>query len=164
MTGQDAQPHHEQGQPGFEYSQITDSIYIGTNQCCTIHMDDELLQAGIVADISLEKENLDHPFGAEFFLWLPTADHTAPTQAQLRVGVNAIHELIAQGKKVYVHCKNGHGRAPTLVAAYLISQGKTVEEAITYIAQKRPSIHLEGNQKTALTAFFDGHIRIETKS
>ena len=156
-------PHHEQGQPDFEYSQITDDIYIGTNQCCTVHMDDELLEAGIVADISLEKENLDHPFGAEFFLWLPTTDHTAPTAAQLHVGVNAIYELIAQEKKIYVHCKNGHGRAPTLVAAYLISQGRSVEESIAYIAQKRPSIHLEDSQKEALVAFARETGRIEAQ-
>ncbi len=142
-----------QDEPPFEYSQITEHIYIGTNQCCKAHFDKELTDAGIVADVSMEQENLDNPFGAEFFLWLPTIDHTAPTQAQLHVGVATLTELIAQNKKVYVHCKNGHGRAPTMVSAYLISTGKSPEEAVALIKEKRPPIHLEDVQIAALEEF-----------
>jgi len=58
-------------------------------------------------------------------------------------------------KKVYVHCQNGHGRAPTLVAAYLIRQGKTPMEAIEFIKSKRPTIHLEEVQISALETFFN---------
>ena len=56
-------------------------------------------------------------------------------------------------KKVYVHCQNGHGRAPTLVAAYFIKQGKQVEDAVNLIKDKRPAIHLEEVQKQALEEF-----------
>ncbi len=144
---------HENQEPHFEYSQITDFIYIGTNMCCKADFDKGLLAQGIFADISLEKERLDNPYGVDFFLWLPTEDHTAPAQAQLYLGVHALQALVEHKQKVYVHCKNGHGRAPTLVAAYLISQGKGVEEAITYIKQRRESIHLEDAQVEALYTF-----------
>ena len=54
---------------------------------------------------------------------------------------------------VYVHCKNGHGRAPTLVAAYLTRKGKPPAEAEAFIKSKRPSIHLEEAQRAALRYF-----------
>ena len=143
---------HEQGQPDFQYNQITDHIYLGTNACCVDHFKEDLLEQGITADISLEKEHLDAPYGVDLFLWLPTEDHTPPTPSQLKSGIDMIASLIAQNQKVYVHCKNGHGRAPTLVAAYLMSTGMSMEEALVHIKEKRPVIHLEDSQIAALKA------------
>lgn len=137
----------------LEYSYITDGIYIGTNQCCQTHFDERLKKEGIVADISLEEERIDTPFGLEFYVWIPIKNHTAPTQDQLDFGVSILEKLVSAGKKVYVHCQNGHGRAPTMVAAYLIRKGKSVDEAIDFIKKKRPAIHLEKTQKEALTKF-----------
>jgi protein-tyrosine phosphatase len=137
----------------FEYNKITEYIYIGTNQCCQLHFKKELLKKGITADISLEKERIDAPFGVDYYLWLPVKDHTAPTQKQLIMGVDFIEDLIKNKIKVYVHCQRGHGRAPTLVAAYLISKGKTVDEAVKYIKKKRPVIHPNTIQKNALKRF-----------
>ena len=137
----------------INFSKITDYIYIGTNACCQIHFDSGLLKKGIKADISLERERLDQPGGVEYFLWLPTVDQTAPPQAKLAVGVRAMEELIKQKVKIYIHCRNGHGRAPTLAAAYFISQGMTVNEAIAVVKKKRPEIHLNTKQKNALKTY-----------
>jgi hypothetical protein len=144
MTKEASLMHQEN--PKFEYSQITDNIYIGTNQCCQTHFEEELLDKGITADISLEGEMIDRPAGVDYFVWLPTVDHTPPTMKQLKIGVANLKEIIDLDIKVYVHCQRGHGRAPTLVAAYFISQGKEVEAAIEAIRAKRPSIHLEDSQ------------------
>lgn len=137
----------------FEYNQIANNIFIGTNMCCQTHFDEKLIKIGITADISLEKEHLDNPQGVDYFLWLPVTDHTAPQQDQLKLGVTTITQLVALNKKIYIHCKNGHGRAPTLTAAYFISTGKSVEEAITLIKEKRPSIHLDDVQIQSLEKF-----------
>jgi protein-tyrosine phosphatase len=137
----------------FEYNKITDYIYIGTNQCCQVHFKKELLNKGIKADISLEKERLDSPFGVDYFLWLPTKDRFPPSQKQLKTGTDFIKSLVKNKIKVYVHCMHGHGRAPTLVAAYFISQGKTVEQAIKMIKNKRPEIHPNEKQINALKKF-----------
>ncbi len=136
--------------PEIDYNYIADGIYIGTNQCCQTHFEERLKAKGITADISLEEERIDAPFGVDFYLWLPVKDHTPPKPDQLKFGVWALEKLTAMGKKVYVHCKNGHGRAPTMVAAYLIKKGQGVDEAISFIKTKRPSIHLEEVQKQAL--------------
>jgi protein-tyrosine phosphatase len=135
------------------YSKITNSIYIGTNFCCQVHFDKNLLKKGITVDISLQEEQLDTPFGVESYMWLPTKDHYAPSSYQLAVGVSCIAESIKKKRKVYVHCKNGHGRAPTLVAAYLASQGMLVEKAIEAIAKERPEIHMTKTQIIALKKF-----------
>lgn len=144
---------HPIGIAVLEYNQITDNIYIGTNQCCQMDFDAVLVKEGITYDLSLEKERIDAPYGVDTYVWIPVEDHKAPTQAQLEFGVSVLEKIILLDKKVYVHCKNGHGRAPTLVAAYFVKTGKTVEEAIEFIKSKRPSIHIEDVQKEAIKEF-----------
>jgi len=51
--------------PTLEYNYITNGIYIGTNQCCQTHFDEKLKKEGIEADISLEEEKIDAPFGIQ---------------------------------------------------------------------------------------------------
>lgn len=134
----------------FEFSQITDSLFLGSNLCCQSHFSEQLLSLGITVDISLEEEHIDAPFGVESYLWLPVKDHTPPTDDQLQTGISFVTSVLSLGKKLYIHCKNGHGRGPTLVAAYLISAGKTVTDATGLISEKRPAIHLEESQVAAL--------------
>jgi hypothetical protein len=137
----------------LDYNYITDGIYIGTNQCCQTHFDEQLEAEGITADISLEEDRLDAPFGVDFYVWMPVKNHTAPTPEQLEFGVSVLEKLVSMGKKVYVHCKNGHGRAPTLVAAYLVRKASSPEEAEALVKSKRQSIHLESLQRAALHDF-----------
>ena len=142
---------HPKNKLDFDY--IADGIYIGTNQCCQTHFDEKLKKEGITADISLEKDRLDAPFGVDFYIWMPAQDHTAPSPDQLEFGISVLKNLVSMSKKVYAHCKNGHGRAPTLVVAYLVKNGKTLEEAEAFIKTKRPSVHLEDVQRQALQNF-----------
>ncbi|MCH8049521.1 dual specificity protein phosphatase family protein [Patescibacteria group bacterium] len=137
----------------FEYDQIDDHIWIGTNQCCQTHFEESLLKKEIRADISLEKEHLDAPYGVGSFLWLPTEDHTSPSLAQLHLGAEHLRLLVQHDMKVYVHCKNGHGRAPTLVAAYYILTGMSVDEAIKFVCSKRRGAHVDDVQRRGLEEF-----------
>jgi len=122
-----------------------------------MHFDAELSAEGITADISLEAEKVDTPLGVEYYTWIPVVDHTAPNAEQFDFGVATITKLINLGKKIYVHCQHGHGRAPTMVAAYLISTGMSTDEAIELIKTKRPEAHPEPVQVEALKEY-------ETKS
>jgi len=145
-------PHHSPKK--LEYNYIDDGIYIGTNQCCKTHLDKKLQDEGIEVDISLEKIRVDAPFGVDFYIWIPTEDHTSPTQDQLEFGSSSLEKFVSMKKKIYVHCQNGHGRAPTMVAAYFIkNKGMSVDEAIEFIRSKRSTIHLEDVQKDALVEF-----------
>lgn len=137
----------------FEYSQITSQIFVGTNFCCQDHFDEELLKLGIRADLSLEEERLDAPLGVDYFLWLPVPDDAAPSPEQLKVGVSFMNTLLKLSEKIYVHCRLGHGRAPTLVAAYFLTEGLEVDEAVEKIKASRPEAHLTLPQLEALRAF-----------
>jgi protein-tyrosine phosphatase len=139
----------------MKYSQVTDEIYLGTNFCCEMHTGETFIgKQGVQASISLESDlMITEPSKLKYFLWLPTIDHTAPSLQSLVLGVQMITFLVAQKTKVYVHCKNGHGRAPTLVAAYFISTGMNVKQAIKAVARKRPEIHIEPVQEARLEEF-----------
>lgn len=139
--------------PPFEYSIITDQIFLGTNGCCVVHFEERLLEMGVHADISLEQERLDAAEGAKYFLWLPTKDHTAPSMAALRTGTHTMKELVEAGEKIYVHCRNGHGRGPTLIIAYFILMGQDVETSHAFVKEKRPVIHLDDVQMDRLKEF-----------
>lgn len=138
----------------FQFNQITDLIYLGTNLCCTAtpHIK-VLMDLGIRADIDLEEERQEQTPEIDTYLWLPVKDHQAPTQEQLDTGVAVIDSLVKNNKKVYLHCKNGHGRSPTLLAAFFISQGMEVDEAIEKIRSKRLEIHIREVQMEALNKF-----------
>ena len=137
----------------MDVSRITDNIYAGTNACCQMHYTQLLLDKGVMHDLSLEGETVDAPYGVESYLWLPTPDHTAPARQSFDLGVAYIGEVIRRGGKVFVHCTNGHGRAPTMAAAWFVSQGKTVKEAVAIIKQGRPETHIEPAQMEALKEF-----------
>ncbi len=139
-------PHRQ-----MEHSQIDAQVFIGTNACCTHHFKWNLLNKGVTCDISLEGESIDQPFGVDCFVWLPTPDHAAPTIHNLRVGVAALDEMLKQGRKVYIHCKNGHGRAPVFYAAYLVlKRGMDPKSAWEAIRASRPEAHLEAVQEAFL--------------
>jgi protein-tyrosine phosphatase len=137
----------------MEVSEMTPEIYLGTNQCCQAHYDLLLISKGVTHDISLEGEHVDQPYGADSYLWLPTEDRMAPSPQTLMLGVDYIDDVIARGGKVYIHCKNGHGRAPTLLAAWYVSHGSSVNEALAAVKAKRPEVHLEDAQVEALRAY-----------
>lgn len=137
-----------------EFSKITDLIYLGTNLCCSAVPHIKILQdLGINADIDLEEERQEQTPEIDTYLWLPVKDHFAPTQEQLDTGAAVIDSLVKSQKKVYIHCKNGHGRSPTLLAAYFISQGMEVDKAIEKIRSKRSEIHIREVQMEALNKF-----------
>lgn len=143
----------------FDFSKITDRVFIGSDLCkggvCLIHRE-EFKKLDIKFELNLsQEENELPPKDLEVgYLWLPVVDGHAPTQLQLCIGTAAIHEVVENGKNVYVHCKNGHGRSPTMVAAYLVRyQGYSLEDALKLIKEKREEVHIEEAQFEALKLF-----------
>lgn len=136
----------------MEYNAVTPEIFLGTNMCCETHFG-KLLELGIAADLSLEKAGHEHPMGLDYYLLLPVTDKYPPSIKQMQVGSKFIRQVIRNKGKVYVHCKYGHGRSPTLVAAYLVSEGLGIDEAVNLITVARPEIHLNNRQLKVLEQY-----------
>jgi protein-tyrosine phosphatase len=142
----------------FDYSKIEDQIYIGSDLCkggvCPIH-GNEFKELEVFVEINLSAERNEKP--PEFiksYTWLPVVDGYSPDQLQLDIGTSIMNAAIEQGEVVYTHCKNGHGRSPTLVAAYYIRyKGKSVDEVSAFLKEKRPEIHIEEEQFKELRIF-----------
>ncbi|GMI40443.1 hypothetical protein TeGR_g9082 [Tetraparma gracilis] len=79
-------------------------------------------------------------------LRLPTLDTCAPKEADLRKGAEWIRQRKKEhpGKRVYVHCKGGIGRASTMTLSHLVlNGGRDVEEAVDDIKRLRPVVMRE---------------------
>nr|CAG4652272.1 EOG090X0GSS [Triops cancriformis] len=89
------------------------------------------------------------------FLQLSTTDiFEAPSQDKLKEGVQFIEQLKRDGSSVYVHCKAGRTRSATLVGCYLMRKNNwTAEEAVDFMAEKRPHIWLGPKQWEALRIY-----------
>ena len=133
------------------FSKITDQIYVGgrIGQADWKH----LRSLGITVDISLQEENKDDFDDVDAFLWLPSIDWAPPSLEQLAMGANFIDGAVKAGKKVYVHCFAGVGRAPTLCAAYFVLKGMTAAEALAFVAKAHPAASPNRAQKEALAEF-----------
>lgn len=136
----------------FTYSEITPYILLGTNLCCSGH-GSKLKELGVDCDISLEHEQVEVPEGIGSFHWIPVEDHGAPTINQLLLGTTILEEAEDNKIHTYVHCRNGHGRSPTLVVAYLMKKGMSLEKAHGVVKEKRPEIALTENQIVRLQEF-----------
>lgn len=138
----------------LSYNQIDDFIFAGNNLCCQSQFDKELLSKGIYADLSLEAERLDNPKGVKYFFWFPWKEDTAPPMELMNLALQVVDDMIRQNIKMYVHCRNGHGRTTTFLTAYFIhKKGVSVDEALAMVKERRPSGHLNGVQEAFLREF-----------
>ncbi len=137
----------------MKYSQITPNVYVGPQYSQTGKR--KLVQMGINGSVNLRIEFDDsaHDLDLKEYCYLPTVDETPPTLEQLNKGVAFIEQIMHKGGKVYIHCRGGMGRAPTMAAAYFISCGYTLDEAIGLIKEVRPFINIRTVQMKQLERF-----------
>src|SRR5690606_34572834 len=141
------------GAPTRRLSEVTPQLFVGGQHSKRGLR--RLRQRGVTAIVNMRRESDDQAKGIalERYLHLPTVDNTPPTIEHLRDGARFIGDEIARGGKVYVHCWEGVGRAPTMAAAYLVSTGMTTAEAWTTIRAARPFIRPTPFQVAQLEAF-----------
>jgi protein tyrosine phosphatase (PTP) superfamily phosphohydrolase (DUF442 family) len=83
---------------------------------------------------------------------IPIRDYAAPSIEQITTFV----ELVAaagDGVRVLVHCEGGSGRTGTMAAAYWITQGLSVRDAIARIRRARPGAIETDEQRAVLHDF-----------
>ena len=146
------QEEYEKSHPKeFNYDFISDGIYIGSNQCCAEHLSKLLADEGIDVAMSLEEDRVDQPFGVLAYTWIPVIDMDVPTLDQIHYGVATLEHFVKNNHKIFVHCKNGHGRSSTFVAAFLMkSKNISFDQAFAIIKKGRPAAHMNEKQQEFL--------------
>jgi atypical dual specificity phosphatase len=80
----------------------------------------------------------------------PVADFTAPTLNQINRMIQFIEDNVARGKPVGVSCHAGIGRTGTILACYLVKNGRTADAALQEVAIKRRAGVETEDQKRAV--------------
>jgi hypothetical protein len=124
----------------FEYSQITDQLFIaawpvGENFA-------EIVDLRVRLVINMDWIPPDPKLGEPplRLLTLKTSDSPLTPMPLDKIwrGVWAAAETVAAGHKVMVYCKGGVHRSVVMACCILISQGCTAEEAMRLVKEKRP--------------------------
>jgi protein tyrosine phosphatase (PTP) superfamily phosphohydrolase (DUF442 family) len=141
------------GAPIRAVSQITNQLHVGGQYLRRGWP--RLAARGITAVVNMRVEFDDREAGIApaRYLYLPTVDDHPPTLEHLRQGAAFMAEEIARGGGVFVHCGSGVGRAPAMAAAYLISTGKTADEAWEVIQKARPFVRPRPEQVAQVARF-----------
>jgi len=70
----------------------------------------------------------------------PITDFGVPTAAGMRDILDSVRLALAQGERLYLHCKAGIGRTGTVVACILVDHGFTADEALALLQRKWQSV------------------------
>ena len=141
------------GIPFIRYNKITPEIYVGPQYRRLGKRKLERLGINASVNMRMEYDDAANNLNLDQYCHLPTVDDQAPSLEQLNRGVEFINRVVGQGGRVYIHCTGGIGRAPTMAAAYFISQGFTINKAIGLIRRSRPFVNITPAQNLQLERF-----------
>jgi protein-tyrosine phosphatase len=110
----------------YELNWITDHLATGYAPMSYEELD-SISEQGITAIVNLcgefcDLHQIEESTGFEVY-FLPVVDECAPDLAAMEKALDWLDEAIYLDKKVLVHCRHGHGRTGTFVAAYLLRRG-----------------------------------------
>lgn len=154
------------GIPTLRRSQITANLYLGGQYNWRgLRL---LRQMGVTAIINMRTHSLyvQARYEGLQYLHLPTIDNTAPSLSDLIKGASFAHDAIQNGGKVYIHCRQGLGRGPTMAIAYLLRMGETYADAFATVKRVRTFINPRPSQVARLKeleAYFEKEKLPETK-
>jgi len=125
------------GMPRLKRCQITSHLFLGS-QYNLVGLK-KLKALGVTAIVNMRMHNTydDAVHEGMKYIHFPTVDNTPPPLEVLKEGANFIDEEIKHQGIVYVHCRQGLGRGPTMAMAYLIKLGMTYQDAYNQIRRVR---------------------------
>ena len=138
------------GIPSLRKCQITADLFLGS-QYTKLGLK-KLRELGVTAIVNMRMHNVyvKARYEGIKYLHLPTVDNTAPTLKDLITGAAFIENEIRNKGKVYVHCRQGLGRGPTMALAYLIKTGLTYDDAFSLVKRVRNFISPRPSQISRL--------------
>lgn len=138
------------GLPTLKRSQITADLFLGS-QYNLVGLQ-KLKAMGVTGIVNMRMNPIykESQYEGFHYLHLPTVDNTPPPLDVLIKGADFMTNEIKNGGKVYVHCRQGLGRGPTMAIAYLISTGITYEDAYSQVKRVRTFINPRPGQISRL--------------
>ena len=120
----------------YDISWITEHLAAGYAPMSYEELD-SIRSQGISAIVNLcgefcDLHEIEETSGFEVY-YLPVVDECAPDLEAMEKALDWMDEAIYLNKKVLVHCRHGHGRTGTFIAAYLLRRGfdfKLAEKAM----------------------------------
>jgi predicted protein tyrosine phosphatase len=152
---------------GFCISWLDEEKTLALGPCLTeghLHL---LMNEGINAVLSLQEHHLEgiSPLMLRkdpHFSWTNIAIKDGgeggwdgvPTVEMISAAVEQIRAWHREGRRVYIHCRLGIGRAPTVAMAYLImGRGMHIAHAIARVVERRPESDPSVYQLSILTEY-----------
>lgn len=141
------------GLPTLKRSKITANLFLGS-QYNKVGLK-KLKKLGVTAIVNMRIHSVysNARYKGFKYLHLPTVDNTPPPLEDLLTGASFIEDEIKHGGKAYVHCRQGLGRGPTMVLAYLIKIGATLPDALALVKSVRPFAAPKAGQIERLQEF-----------
>lgn len=141
------------GLPTRKRSEITPQLFVG-GQYSDLGLE-KLHRREFTAIVNMRLNSFEDAAKRNGFhyLHLPTPDMTAVSLENLRKGALFIQKEIESGGRVYVHCRAGEGRGPSMAIAYLISTGLTYDDAFAQVKKVRAFIRPNVAQVKRLQEF-----------
>ena len=129
------------GIPNIKRSQITSHLFLGSqfNKIGLKRL--KALGVSAIINMRLHSDYEEALLQGIKYLHLPTEDNTPPSLEDLKTGADFADREIRLGGVVYVHCRQGLGRGPTMAIAYLIKTGLTLVDAYKLVKKVRPFIN-----------------------
>lgn len=141
------------GIPMAYNSKITPSVWVGPqfNRRGRSYLEKRGVNGSV--NLRVEYDDAANGLALDHYCYLPTVDDDCPSPEHFQKGVDFIRSVVEDGGQVYIHCKAGVGRAPTMAAAYFVAEGMSVDEAIALIQRTRPFISITPPQMEALHGY-----------
>lgn len=142
------------------FSIITDQLAVG--EAPPMRKLEALAKDGFNAVVDLRAEACDNERFLDglgmSFLHVDIEDTDVPTMDQLNLVFSFVDPLLDSGKRIFVHCQNGYGRSPLVVAAILIHRGLGTSEALEILYDRhrvttftlRQEIFIRGLEETLM--------------
>lgn len=138
------------GMPTVDHDEILPKLYIGSVPVHDVDMN-FLKAMGVTAILDLclnnpAEESMARERGMQYFGTF-VVDGRSLSQKQFDAITGLLARWRDEGHSIYVHCHGGLGRAPTAVAAYLVSRGVPATKAFDMIEERRSLWVTEGQRK-----------------
>jgi len=134
------------GIPRLKRSQITADLFLGGQY--NLRGLRRLKAIGITAIVNMRETSIypEARYQGFQYLHLPTVDNTPPTLEDLLKGARFIEQQVKNKGKVYIHCRQGLGRGPSMAIAYLLKTDLTYTDALALVKKVRPFIQPRPSQ------------------